>query len=312
MVFFISNLELTLRGRTYIEPASEHAALASGADLDLALDHLARRADCRALGVIGALADQPPEASRLAALAGRRVLLADSDRGRVLDYAAQVRLAGAEVEWLVSSNPTPEEVSAWALPVVAVILAAGAGTRMGSNKLLLDLGGEPLVTHVVRAALEGGCDHALVVHSDPEVAAAVRSRALTVHNPDAASGQASSLRAGLKAAPADAAGALIMLGDQPLVGERSVRVLLQAWRREGAPPALAATYGGPERWLPPVLVERELWPDLIELSGDAGARQLFQRRPELLGTIPVGGGAQDVDTPADYRRLLRIFSKEGG
>src|SRR5437868_5627640 len=80
--------------------------------------------------------------------------------------------------------------------------------------------------------------------------------ATCVQNEDAASGQASSLRMGLQSMPEEIAGALVMLGDQPLVGSRTVSVLLRAWRREGARPAVAASYGDRDAWQPPVLLDR--------------------------------------------------------
>jgi molybdenum cofactor cytidylyltransferase len=105
------------------------------------------------------------------------------------------------------------------------------------------------------------------------------------------------------------AGALVMLGDQPLVGSRTVDMLLRAWRREGSRPAVAASYGSRGAWQPPVLLDRSLWPDLMALKGDAGARQLFDRRPELLDTVPVAGRPDDIDTPDDYARIVHLFPR---
>ena len=312
VILFLSDLNVRLRGRTYLEPAGAHVALASGRDLDTALDHLERRADCWALGLLGDLPEKLPTKRRIKLLEGRRLLLMDSERAPVAALANVALEAGADVEWHLSTEIDHRVVGAFALPVAAVVLAAGAASRMGSNKLLLDLGGEPLVVHVVRAALEGGCFHALLVYSDPEVARVVAGRAEAVLNPEAESGQASSLRVGLNHLPPRSSGALLMLGDQPLVGARSVALLLDAWRREGSPPAVAATYGERDRWLPPVVVSSELFGDLVGLQGDAGARQLFAEQPTLLGTITVGGRPDDVDTPEDYERVIRLFPPREG
>jgi molybdenum cofactor cytidylyltransferase len=105
------------------------------------------------------------------------------------------------------------------------------------------------------------------------------------------------------------AGAMVMLGDQPLVGARTVSMLLRAWRREGARPAVAATYGDRRSWRPPVLLDRSLWPDVMGQEGDAGARQLFETRPELLDTVPAAGRPDDVDTPDDYARIVHLFPR---
>ena len=132
--------------------------------------------------------------------------------------------------------------------------------------------------------------------------------AQTVFNPRAETGMASSLRVGLEAQREEISGALVMLGDQPLVGARTVAMLLSAWRREGARPALAAAYGEDRRqWRPPVVIDRSLWPELMELEGDAGARDLFKQRPELLDTVLASGRPDDVDTPEDYAKIVRLF-----
>ncbi len=128
-------------------------------------------------------------------------------------------------------------------------------------------------------------------------------------NPAAASGQASSLKVGLQSMGEDMAGALVMIGDQPLVGSRTVALLLRAWRREGARPAVAASYGDPSMWRPPVLIDRSLWPELFAVSGDTGARQLFERRPELLDTVLASGRPDDVDTPEDYAKIVHLFPR---
>jgi molybdenum cofactor cytidylyltransferase len=305
MVFLMSDLDLPIRDRTYREPPGAHVVIVRGRDLGHALDHADARPDCRAVAVLGLPAHLP----NLATLEGRRLLVIDGDRERMRGFAEAGMVAGAEVEWLVADRPPAERLAAWALPVSGAVLAAGGGRRMGANKLLLDIDGQPLVCHVVEAAGNGGCYSVHVVYSDPAVAAAVGRQAACIHNPDASSGMASSLKAGLNGMPEAAAGALVLLGDQPLVGARTVEVLLRAWRREGSRPAVASAYGGEDTpaWRPPVLLDRSLWPEVLGLRGDAGARQLFEGRPELLDIVPVLGRPDDVDTPEDYAKIVRLF-----
>ena len=305
MVFLLSDLDLPLRDRTYREPDGPHVVIVRGRDLDSALDHLDARPDCRALAVIGL----PREVPDLDLMIGRRLLVCDSDRALMREFAEAGMAAGADVEWLNSDNPDLNRLATWALPVGAVVLAAGEASRMGSNKLLLDMGGQPLVRHVVEAASEGGCHVVHVVYHDDAVREAIGGAAHCVYNPQAASGQATSLQAGLQSMPEDMAGALVLLGDQPLVGARTVNLLLRAWRREGARPAVAAAYGERSAWRPPVLLDRSLWSDVMSLEGDAGARQLFQKRPELLDSVLAAGRPDDVDTPEDYAKILHLFPR---
>jgi CTP:molybdopterin cytidylyltransferase MocA len=304
MVYLMSDLDLPLRDRVYREPDEPHVAIVRGRDLDAALDHLDARPDCRALAIVGL----PREVPDLELLAGRRLLVCDGDRARMTEFAEAGMAVGAEVEWLHSDRPDFDRIASWALPVGAVVLAAGSASRMGTNKLLLQVGGRSMVRQVIGAASDGGCHCVHAVYAEEAVRRAIGDAATCVHNPDAASGQASSLRIGLQSMPEEVAGALVMLGDQPLVGPRTVGMLLRAWRREGARPALAASYGE-GAWQPPVLLHRSLWPEVEQLEGDAGARQLFRERPELLDTVPAPGHPDDVDTPDDYARIVHLFPR---
>src|SRR5205823_1473285 len=166
--------------------------------------------------------------------------------------------------------------------------------------------------HVFEAASEGGCHHTVVVYGDEDVKKAINGRAELVFNPHAVSGMASSLQAGLKAMRPEVEGAMVLLGDQPLVGSRTVATLLRAWRREGSRPAVAASQAADEGdgWAPPVILSRELWSDLLALTGDAGARQVLHGRPELLDIVPAPGQPDDVDTPEDYAKIVQLFPRK--
>src|SRR5437588_7710044 len=129
MVYLMSDLDLPLRDRIYREPEGPHVAVVRGSDLDSALDHLDARPDCRALAVIGL----PEETPDLELLAGRRLLVCDGDRARMREFAEAGMAAGAEVEWLHAEHPDLNRLATWALPVGAVVLAAGAASRMGRN-----------------------------------------------------------------------------------------------------------------------------------------------------------------------------------
>jgi molybdenum cofactor cytidylyltransferase len=178
----------------------------------------------------------------------------------------------------------------------------------GSQKLLLEFDGRPMVKHAVEAASDGGCHQVVVVYSADDVKEAVDGSAELVHNPAAHTGMASSLKAGLHALRPEIQAAVILLGDQPLVGSRTVAALLRAWRREGSRPAVAVSKKGAD-WTPPVVLSREMWDDLYALEGDAGARQILDGHPELLDMVPAPGRPDDIDTPEDYAKILNLFPK---
>src|SRR5207253_1264712 len=211
------------------------------------------------------------------------------DGTRLRNFAEVAIRAGIEVEWIRSTRPPFERLAAALLPVGGIVLAAGKSSRMpGSQKLLLDIDGVPMVRHVFEAASEGGCNQTVVVYAEEDVRRAIDGRAELVFNARASTGMASSLQAGLKAMRHEIEGAMVLLGDQPLVGSRTVATLLRAWRREGSRPAVAVSQDD-DGWAPPVILARELWGELFALTGDAGARQVLQGRPELLDIVPAPG-----------------------
>ncbi len=302
----MSDLELPIRGRTYREPEGPHSVVVRGRDLDAGLQHAAARSDCRALAVIGLPADDRD----LSVLAGRRLFLVDADSGRLRDFAANALRAEADVEWIRSATPPFDRLADALLPVGGVVLAAGSSTRMsGPQKLLLEFDGRPMIKTVIEAASDGGCHQIVVVYSSDEVKEAVGVEAELVHNPRAQQGMATSLQAGLRAMRPDMEAAVVMLGDQPMVGSRTVAALLRSWRREGSRPAVAVARGEEGKWAPPVVLARELWDELMALEGDAGARQLLDRRPELVDVVPTLDRLDDVDTPEDYANIVRLFPR---
>ena len=149
-------------------------------------------------------------------------------------------------------------MSAPAGRVAAVVLAAGEGRRFGSQKLLAPLGDRPLLQHALDAANASSLSPIIVVlGADADrVAAGVRTgRARLVRNPDHATGQAGSLRIGLRSLD-DSDAAVIVLGDRPNVTAALLDALVAAQRSSGAPAVVCAQDG---RRSPPTLLHRDLW-----------------------------------------------------
>jgi molybdenum cofactor cytidylyltransferase len=160
----------------------------------------------------------------------------------------------------------------------------------------------------MEAATEGGCHQTVVVYAAEEVKQAVDGDAELVFNAEAKTGVASSLQSGLRALRPEIEAAVVLLGDQPVVGSRTVAALLRHWRREGSRPAVAVTQGKQD-WAPPVVLSRELWPKLLELKGDTGARQILEGHPELLDIVPAPGRPDDADPPDDLAKIVRLFPR---
>jgi molybdenum cofactor cytidylyltransferase len=190
--------------------------------------------------------------------------------------------------------------------VAGVVLAAGRSTRMGENKLLLPVDGESLVRRAVRAALEGGLDPVLVVvgHEAARVGADLGGLSCrVVPNPRHALGLNTSLDAGLAAVPADAAAALVLLADMPLVSPAMVRALVDR-RRESGAVAVAARYGGVVA--PPVVYDRVLFGELRGGEGDGRGREVLSRRAGQVAYVDFPASAlADVDRAADLEAARR-------
>jgi molybdenum cofactor cytidylyltransferase len=124
-----------------------------------------------------------------------------------------------------------------------------------------------------------------------------------VFNPDAAAGQSTSVRAGLAALSPNAESAVFILGDQPGVDPKVIDALIDAWRESRAP-VVAPRYE--DRIGNPILFDRRVFPELVLLEGDTGARPVVRAYEDTgqLQLVPVNGAAPpDVDTEADYAAL---------
>ncbi|MCJ7597823.1 MAG: nucleotidyltransferase family protein [Methyloceanibacter sp.] len=193
------------------------------------------------------------------------------------------------------------------LKVAAVVLAAGRSSRMAPrNKLLELVGGKPIVAHVAGAALASGAHPVIVVtgFEASSVAAALGDLKVTiVPNPTYAEGLSTSLRTGLVALPADADGALILLGDMPAVERSDLDALMAAFALKG-PQAICVPVRHGRRGNP-VLWGATYFAEMMAISGDIGAKQLLAQHQERVIEVAIGsdGIFADVDTPSDLARL---------
>jgi molybdenum cofactor cytidylyltransferase len=174
------------------------------------------------------------------------------------------------------------------------------------NKLLADLGGTPVVRHVVKTALASLARPVLVVTGHQ--AEAVRSvldglDVMFVVNPDYAQGLSTSLKAGLRALPEDADGALILLGDMPRIAAGDLDRLIAAFLEAGGEAIIAPMHEGKRG--NPVLWPRASFVEMLELEGDAGAGRLLATHAEKVRNIELGTDAilADVDTPESLQAL---------
>ncbi len=199
-------------------------------------------------------------------------------------------------------------------PIAGIILAAGSSSRMGRLKQLLPYRGRPVLEIVVQTALDAGLEPAIVVlgYQAPAIRQTIQfKRAKVIVNPDYKRGQSSSLQAGLSAVPSHCAAVMFLLGDQPLVALPVVTQIVEAYRHQPAP-IVIPTYLGKRG--NPVIVDRALFGRLNDLTGDTGARALFEAYADQIYEVAVDspGIHFDLDTSQDYDRLIRSAQKQRG
>lgn len=188
----------------------------------------------------------------------------------------------------------------------AIILAAGAATRMGAQKQLLRYRGLTLLEHCVGQALEAQLNPVIVVvgAGAPEVRAAIAAQPVEiVENPAWQSGMGSSLSAGMQRlidTSANVAAVAVLLADQPRVLAEHL-IAMRQLLETGSALAVAAQYSGGLGV--PAFFKRELFAALAGLPPEAGARRLLRQSGLHVSAYPLPEAAIDIDTPGDFAQL---------
>lgn len=236
-----------------------------------------------------------------------------TDHGRTEPPARPLQLETGQCRWPVSAKSSlgvcPDNRYIYRV-IRAIILAAGASSRMGRPKATLPLTDEAdtFLSRLVRTASAAGLPDIVVVtgaHQREVRAAAGRleRHVRFVHNAEWARGQLSSLLTGLSAPPvAPVEAALVTLVDVPLASATTFRQVIGRWRHTRAPivrPAQGDTHGHP------VIFDRALFDELHAADLDAGAKPVVRAHADAIVNVPVDdeGAFLDVDTPEAYDAL---------
>ena len=190
----------------------------------------------------------------------------------------------------------------------AVVLAAGLSRRMGApNKLLLPVDNEPLIRRAVRTVLHTGFEEIVVVlgHEAEAVKSALEPLGVrTVYNDDFASGQVSSVRAGLAALTTPVDAVMVCLGDQPLLSVSDLGALRRAFLQRPHGSIVVPTFGG--RRGNPVLLDWQSAQQTLQRGSGYGCRHFLDENPEQVYSWPAETDhfIRDIDEPADYQALV--------
>lgn len=189
------------------------------------------------------------------------------------------------------------------LKIVTIVLAAGRSVRMGeANKLLMSWNGIPLIERTLDNVVAAKPDEVLVVtgHQSEQLENAVaRFDVRVVHNENYASGLASSLKAGIAALGRSVEGALVVLGDMPLVEPGLIRRLVDSFEKTSdiCLPVFEGNQGNPVLW------GRDYFKEIQMLTGDRGAKELLSKHQSCVKSTDAGtrGVLRDFDEPADFK-----------
>ena len=188
--------------------------------------------------------------------------------------------------------------------VAGVVLAAGTSSRMGRNKLLLEVGGQSLLRRAVSTALDAGLDPVLVVLGHESERARPELSGLpceVVLNAGFEEGIHSSVRTGIAAVPAGCAAAVVLLADMPLVEAEMIRTLIRRYR-EDRPLLVVSDYEGVDA--PPILYDRGLFGELTVLEGEGCGKRVVKRHSSEAVRIRWPAAAlTDLDRPEDIERV---------
>lgn len=190
--------------------------------------------------------------------------------------------------------------------IAGIVLAAGQSSRMGRVKQLLPWQGITLLGAALEQARRSCLDELIVVlgaASDRIQDTVDLQDVQVIVNPAYAQGQSTSLQAGLAVLPDAMQAAVFLLGDQPLVSAATIDRIIKAYTETHASLVIPVHAG---RRGNPVLIKRSLFPELMTLQGDTGARVLFHGYADSICEVPVpdSGICRDIDTWEDYQLLL--------
>lgn len=187
-----------------------------------------------------------------------------------------------------------------------IILAAGNSSRLGSSKQLLPFRGKTLLQHITGEALASGAGPVFVVvgANAEKISATIQKEPIhIIENKNWENGMASGIFEGIKAATMDGAitQAIITVCDQPFLSASILSKLTTEQERSGKG-IIASSYC--QTAGTPVLFTAHYFKELLELTGEEGAKKLIRLHPGDIGTIAFPEGEVDIDTRADYEELL--------
>jgi molybdenum cofactor cytidylyltransferase len=189
--------------------------------------------------------------------------------------------------------------------ISGIILASGFSRRMNRDKLILPVGGVPMLERVIRAATASDLDEVLLVYQKDQIRALGQKYALAlIHNPHPEDGQSAAVKAGVKQAHQESLGFMFLVGDQPFVSAATINRLIAAFNADRGRivvPVYGSSRGNP------VIFPSSLKQDLLLLEGDQGGRTIMDSMQTIISLVAIQDEmeAMDVDSVEAYEKLNR-------
>lgn len=266
---------------------------------DPALDE-ALKSDCFYIGALGSRKTHAARLDRLGAAGHTPQQLARIHGPVGLDIGAR---SPSEIAISILAEITEhlrQQKAQHLSKIAAIVLAAGSSRRMGKkNKLLVDIGGKPMIAHVVNRIEESRAAKIIVVtgHEQTQIRQALEGSNVTfIENLSHTEGMSTSIKAGLLALDPDIDGAIICLGDMPLVSARLIDTLVTEFEARDQSAICVPTYDGTRG--NPVLWPASMFDEMLKIEGDMGAKPLIDAHSARLCEVPQPDGALlfDIDT----------------
>ncbi|MEO7214898.1 nucleotidyltransferase family protein [Mucilaginibacter sp.] len=185
-----------------------------------------------------------------------------------------------------------------------IILAAGKSERLGQPKQNLIFRGKTLLQRAIDTALDSACSPIIVIlgANEDQISIQPNEKVTILQNPEWSEGMASSISLAIQEMiKQEADSTIVMLCDQPFVNAELLKVMAEKQKETGKP-IIACAYNGATGV--PVLFGSALFPELLLLQGQEGAKKILQNHPGDIARIPFENGGIDIDTMDDYEGLV--------
>ena len=187
--------------------------------------------------------------------------------------------------------------------ITGIILASGFSERMARDKLLLEVGGLPVIERILRAAKSSLLDDVILVYQNARVRSlGEKYQVRTVYNDSAHEGQSAAVKLGVRESRPDTDAFMFLVGDQPFLDSDTINTLIDQFEKNPQQ-IIVPVYNGKRG--NPVIFPVLFRDDLLALEGDRGGRVLIEKMGDRVKLVAIedGNAGIDFDTEEEYERI---------